>query len=376
MNLKNYHKQTQIRTKYLILFKVLKFLSFSSSIECTFLLDENFEEIPDELKKDLLLAKKTEEISRMAFGWLTTNVEKIYKKQWVKRYGLLEELQKYLISTQMLKDNDPRLKKMWEKLINSLIVQEENLKGAKRSQKLNLILNQINGIYPNRMVIKDAINNFGKFVEENESTKLYYALNDYYECLESEMKDEQISVSYGKNLILFLRSQLLEKKYQKYDQKCENPKSIYDWIKYQEYNHYVITLHLCKYIKELLKFDDSIISSELKSDFQNIDSIDCPFLITEELIKKAHNREGAQVRNTHSFKVKRDTINQNHMLIQHVTEMYKGIKKPKRNKKKVTLLVEHDLNKKSKELMSHDEYSAKVIEISKQKFNLYNDMGE
>ncbi|MFS0667220.1 hypothetical protein AB1L12_04720 [Peribacillus frigoritolerans] len=294
--------------------------------------------MPDEFKKELLLAKKTEEISRMAFLWLTSNVDKIYENHWDLRYGLLDEVLQYLITTQQLKNKENLLRFKWDNLFIALISQEEELITKKQNKKLTngnfskeliSILKKIHNIYPDRMSIKIALDNFTDLVRTQDSTELYFALNDYYECLELEMKSEQISVSYGKNLILFLQSQLLVKKYQKDNFKREDPKNICEWIQFQEYNDYFITLHLCRYIKELLNFHDSIINKELINDFDNLNVNDCPFLKTDNLINKANEREGILVKKL--IKVKRDTINQKHMLNEYVTEMYKDIDETKKD---------------------------------------------
>lgn len=58
--MKNFHNSTQLRSKYVTLFKVLRFNP--ESFQSTFLLNEDIND--DEFNKDLLLAKKPRKLLR------------------------------------------------------------------------------------------------------------------------------------------------------------------------------------------------------------------------------------------------------------------------------------------------------------------------
>jgi hypothetical protein len=322
MILDHFHKQTQLKTGYLTLFKVLRFNSFS--YESTFLLDlEDFSDI--EIIKDLLYAKKIEEISKMAFEWLTRNVSNIKEKQWEQRYSLLDKLMLVRYPLLKYKNDEKGLKVIWNDLIDTFVEQENKLTNAKRSKDLVGTLEIIKEMVPTIKELDNAISNFNNFSLDEKSKKLYQDINDYYECLEQEMKYEQINVSYGKDLILFLQSQLLAKRVHKYNQNQGKIEKFYDWILYQEYIHYAVSLQLCLFIKELLRYDDSIIYKEFKNEMEANNREDCPFWNTKRLIDDANKLERKRVGNVYLDKYKKDTINERHLLNQYVRNFNKEV---------------------------------------------------
>jgi hypothetical protein len=378
--LQDFQREIQKRTKYLTLFKVLGFMR--QSFESNFLMGSD--NLPSDSSKKLLFAKKTEEISRMAFEWLCRNVDKISTDKWKFRYGLITELSMFPISNQAIRKSEKNIKMKWEELILCFITQEEDIK-AKNSEELTVILKRILSIQPNLDTIKETLSLFGisgktKEIEKKKGKdeKIYLLINEinnYYKCLENEMKREQISVSYCKNLIMFLQCNLLAKKYQKYDQRYDFTAESYDWVKHHEHNDYLLTLYLCNYIITLFEFEETIIDKELVADFNKININTCPFLRTEQLINNAHELEGKLIKGVYNIKTKIDSINEQHMKQQLVLEIERQDKKSKKEPNIITLLTEYKIDKTS-ETINPTQYLDYVIDLNKQKFNLYSKMEE
>ncbi|KEZ47532.1 hypothetical protein [Metabacillus indicus] len=316
--MENFHNRSQLRSKYVTLFKVLRFKP--ESFQSTFLLNEDIND--DEFNKDLLLAKKTEEITTMAFEWLIRNVPNISDKKWEARYRFLDDLNQHLIYAQTLKRDESNLTTRWNCILQKFIDQEKRL-NIRNSKDIIIMLEKIKNLLPSVDTLNNAISNFGELTPNKKSENLYHLINDYYELLEKEMSSEQINVSYGSKLIIFLQTELLAKKIQKYNQNYQNPISGYEWILHQEHNHFRVTLQLCNYIKNLIGYNNSIIYKELKDDIENLDLKQCPFFYTEELINQARKKEKNQRNSAYSKKYKMDTINQKHLLHQFVDNLYK-----------------------------------------------------
>jgi hypothetical protein len=341
------------------------------------------------VRTELIEAKALEELSGWVLNWMNSRIKKIREQAWSQRYNLESSINQ-LVSLRRNIDQQ-RVEELWANLISRYISIESRIGASKTNQIINQ-LKKIGNEFTNIEDLHHAVSDFtGRHnikVSENVMG-MKNAISEYYKLLEKEMTKEQISTSYGKELIDILESQLIQLKKQEINPMITEPNNAFEFICYYNTLRYQLMFQLLIYVKELIGFSDGIISKQIRDDMLIIPNRENPFKKAEELIDRVHKKELREVRRDYSDKSEQNKVTFGSMLSEHLEELFgpqgkeknkvkeKGTGKGKVSDKPlspdiVISLSEHKLKNISPQSM---DYEREILNSNKEKFLMYKNQG-